>query len=217
MPESSDPSPESIAAFVREVEGALGVPEGLLASLHELDDWSCVIKAHALVEGALTHLLVGVLGRPELQNAFSRLELSTEHTGKVAIAKALGVISEHERRFIRALSELRNRLVHEIKNASFSFPTYLASLDSNQKNQFVKSFGLAVFMSPDGAAVAHSSESLTHASAAVLRYPKVFVATGASVISYKAYVERLSAEQRRRVAATSPALLQFLDELGSGA
>jgi hypothetical protein len=53
------------------------------------------------------------------------------------------LVVPEEAKFIVALSELRNRLVHSIRGIAFKFSDYVSALDKNQKKSFAKSFGYA--------------------------------------------------------------------------
>jgi hypothetical protein len=66
----------------------------------------------------------------------------------VAFLKAFGLLVDRERRFIAALSELRNQLVHNARNTTFNLLDYVSGLDKNQKSKFVESFGYA-YLSED--------------------------------------------------------------------
>jgi hypothetical protein len=90
------------------------------------DDWSFVIKSHAFLEAALTHLLADHLGKADLLPVFAYLETSNVRTGKLAFVKAFDLLDKGARRFIHTLSELRNDLVHEVGNVNFSFSSYVA-------------------------------------------------------------------------------------------
>ncbi|QKK01309.1 MAG: hypothetical protein HND55_00800 [Pseudomonadota bacterium] len=59
----------------------------------------------------------------------------------MAFIKALGLLDEEARRFIKAVSELRNNLVHDIAQVDFSFAEHITLLDRQQKTNFLKSFG----------------------------------------------------------------------------
>jgi len=102
------------------------------------DDWTFVIKSHALLEAALIHLLVADLERPELADVLAELETSDTRTGKIALVKALKLLGEHHRRFIRAMSELRNGLIHDVRNTSFSFAPRLFALGSGPGKEIEK-------------------------------------------------------------------------------
>jgi hypothetical protein len=95
-----------------------------------------VIKAHALIEATVTHRLTEDVDA-RLRRVFERLELSNTEHGKLVFAESLGSVGAKERRFIRMFSELRNKLVHDIKRVSFTFASYLEALDKNQRASFV--------------------------------------------------------------------------------
>lgn len=128
---------------VRDIETRIGVRPGFFDDLKIEDDWSFIIKAHALIEAACAELLTEYVGSRELLDPFSRLELSNKKSGKIAFLKSLGLLDEDERRFVSALSELRNILVHNVSNTAFDLVAYIASLDKKQCRSFAKSFGYA--------------------------------------------------------------------------
>ena len=80
--------------YVPLLEAKLGIKPGFFKSLDDDDenDWSFVIKLHALVEAAVSHLLTEQLHRSELSGLFARLEISNETTGKAAFVKALALL-----------------------------------------------------------------------------------------------------------------------------
>jgi hypothetical protein len=97
------------------------------------DDWSFIIKSHALVEAAVSEMLTAKIGDDRLHGIFRRLELSNGETGKLAFAKELDLLSSEQRSFVRRLSELRNLLVHNVEKIAFSLDNYVATMDSQQK------------------------------------------------------------------------------------
>lgn len=126
---------------VLEFESRLGLPKGFYSKLLQEDDWSFVVKLNALFEGACTHVITTRLHAPELADAFAQLDFANTKYGKVALLRSLGAISSEQATILRALAELRNALVHNISNVSFSFPSYVAGLDANQLKSLVKNFG----------------------------------------------------------------------------
>jgi hypothetical protein len=115
------------------------LPSGFLSDLDNEDDWSFIIKSHALIEAALSNLLSTIIDS-RLEPIFEQLELSNSRTGKIAFAEALGVLNSKQRMFVRKLSELRNIIVHNIKNINFDLNAYVSSLDKNQRDAFAKAF-----------------------------------------------------------------------------
>ncbi len=206
MAQSEVPPNLPTVDFTTHLERDIGVPEGFLSSLAELDDWSCVIKVHAVLEAALTHALVGVLGRVELHDILSRLELSGARTGKIEIAKVLGILGSEERRFIRALSELRNQLVHDIANVAFSFKAYIATLNAQQRKGFVEAFGLILFVWYRREGRIPSAEVLMALDVLVCTVPKVMITFGVTTIAAEAYIEKVKA-------STKHLLVQHFDEV----
>jgi hypothetical protein len=76
------------------------------------------------------------LGDPRLEEIISRLDVSDRQRGKLAFVKALDLLPEEERAFIQKLAELRNSLVHNIKNLDFNLKLYLEELDQAQRKAF---------------------------------------------------------------------------------
>lgn len=135
----ADNNTNKTAQAVGETLKSLGVARSFFDELlTKGDDWSFVIKIHALLEAALTHLLASELERPELTDILSKIETSDKRAGKVAFVKALKLLDEDHRRFINALSELRNVLVHDIRNTSFSFAGPLFALGQEASSEVQK-------------------------------------------------------------------------------
>ena len=128
---------------IRNIESRTGVRNGFFSDLLKEDDWSFIIKSHALLESACAEILTEHSGVPEMINIYSRLELSAKTTGKIAFLKAFDLTIDRERRFITSLSELRNLLVHNVRNTTFNLFDHVAGLDKNQKKIFIESFGYA--------------------------------------------------------------------------
>lgn len=137
-------SQQSLSDLIPLLEAKLGLKSGFFDSLDSDDenDWSFVIKAHALAEAAVSHLLTERIQRPELADLFSRLDMSNKMTGKAAFIKALGIFGEGERRFISAFSELRNRLVHDVRNVNFDLLEYVEALTEKERETFLKNFNI---------------------------------------------------------------------------
>lgn len=110
-----------------------------LLDLLKEDDWTFVIKSHALIETAVTEMLVQHLGEIELTKIIELLPLSDNRTGKIAVARQLKLLDDKQRRFVRFFSELRNSLVHRLDNLDFTFENYISSLDTNQKRTLKES------------------------------------------------------------------------------
>ena len=123
-----------------DLERAVGVRDGFFKDLVKEDDWSFVIKLHALFEAACSHLLLFHLAEPELAGIISRLELSNKTTGKLAFLSALKLVGKRSRRYISALSELRNDLVHDVRHAEFQLGDWFAALERDKQRTVAVSF-----------------------------------------------------------------------------
>lgn len=107
-----------------------------LERLHDEDDWSFVIKAQALVEAALTEAILAKIDQGAMKSIVERLPLADDQIGKLAIAKELGIMPLEQRRFIRRLAELRNRLAHRTEYVNFKLMEYVADLAPPQLKEW---------------------------------------------------------------------------------
>ncbi len=173
---------EELSEPVKGIEKRLHLPDGFLDKLLAEDDWSFVIKAHALLESMCSEYLVHLLGNPSFSKALSRMELSDKYRGKMAFLEASGAMDKKERGFIFAMSTLRNDLVHDVRNTSFSFLRHVTSLDANQKDNFIESFGLAFYKGESRKVEGKDRDS-------ILRNPKEAIWIGLQGISAKISLE----------------------------
>lgn len=151
--------------FAKDHLAELGLPHDFDAKLLRDDDWSLVIKLHALMEVALTNAIVAHVGEEATRDLFSRMNVGGR-SGKVAFAKALKCANETEIQFVQALSELRNQLVHDVHNVSFRLKEHIGSLDMTKRRTFVRHlFYLYVH---DNRSMASLDRTVRH----VLRKPK---------------------------------------------
>jgi len=132
-----------IEETIAEIETNLGLKPGFFSDLRKDDDWSFLIKVHALMESVCSHLLTSYFSDIKFKDIFSRLEMSDTKKGKVAFLRAAGLIIKEEASFIRGLSELRNEMVHNIEGIHFKFSDHIAKLDKQQRDAFVDTFGYA--------------------------------------------------------------------------
>ena len=110
-----------------------GLEEQLLAlkKLLDDDDWSFVIKTQALIEACVTNVLITHIGDERLKKTVELLPLADEEVGKLAMAKSLGLITSPQRRFIKRMAALRNKLAHRVDHISFTFEEYVLNLDAS--------------------------------------------------------------------------------------
>ena len=110
------------------------LPAGFIRSLAEEDDWGFVIKIHALYESALTRILATSCGDETLLDPFAKVSMRA----KIAFCEAKNLFDPEDRKMLRAISELRNQIVHTVAGVGFAFSEYLKKPDN--KNKFVKVF-----------------------------------------------------------------------------
>ena len=125
---------------IQKLELRIGAKKGFFGKIFDEDDWSFIVKLHTLVEAACTHLLLFHFREPRLSNVIARLELNNNTTGKLAFLKNLDLLGKNNRRYIRALSELRNSLVHDVRNTVFSLEKMVNSLSSKELKNFALKF-----------------------------------------------------------------------------
>lgn len=108
-----------------EVEESLGLPKAFLFQISREDDWSFVLKANAVIEGALEQAVqkacfsvkAGWRARDEVKfETFVRNLSLVGRTSKVALAQAYGVLVEEDAKFVTTLAEVRNRYAHRPSN-----------------------------------------------------------------------------------------------------
>jgi hypothetical protein len=117
---------------VRAVEVQLGIHVGFLDRLLHEDDWSFVVKAHALIDAAVSFLVTRALNEPALSDVISRLRLNDDRTGKMAFVKRLNLLDQRHIRFMRRLSEMRNAFSHGIENVDNTVDEFLRSIDERE-------------------------------------------------------------------------------------
>ena len=116
---------KNFLARLEQIEREAGLPAGFYYGLtSERDDWSYVIKLHALCETTLTQSLLKVIDKSEIDEPVAKLHMRT----KITLAKGLGLLSDDSKRYLDALGLLRNRLAHDVRQvAHFSLDVFAAS------------------------------------------------------------------------------------------
>lgn len=129
---------------IRRFEVDLGVPSGFFEKLLHEDDWSFLIKLHAVVEAASTNVLVEALNKPELRDQLARAPLSDSEYGKLPMLKSLGILDAPYRGFVRKLSELRNRAVHNVEHTSMNLKAMVIESPKEKRAALADSLGVGV-------------------------------------------------------------------------
>lgn len=133
---------------IRGLAVSLGLPERFFELLLREDDWSFVIKLHALLEAALAALLRDAIGRPEAEGFLARLPMSDAAAGKVELAKALGVLDKPYRRYLKKLSELRNHLVHDPNRIGIYLRQHFKQLSEDARRSAAQAFAVGFRADP---------------------------------------------------------------------
>jgi len=108
-----------------------------MKTLLQADDWSMIIKSHALIETLVTELIISQIDEEKLKSLIERLPLSDEQVGKLKITKDYNLLTQEQRKFIKRFSELRNMIVHKFENINFNLDEYSKSLEKNQKKSWL--------------------------------------------------------------------------------
>ena len=132
--------PTEIKSVPRVLEAELHLPGRFLEDLRLEDDWSFVIKTHALVEAAVSHQLSQELLDTKLMPVFRQLPLGERNFGKLKFARELGLLSKGYCQFISGLSILRNRIAHNVEEIQFTFKGWLEQMEKNQRSEIFKRF-----------------------------------------------------------------------------
>ncbi len=61
--------------FLADIERGLGLPAGFIVALTKEDDWSLLIKTHALLETVITEVLLAFLQHEEVNTTVYRLRV----------------------------------------------------------------------------------------------------------------------------------------------
>lgn len=125
---------------ILELQEKLNLPQDFFKNLLEEDDWSFIIKLHALIEAACSSLLLHYFEEPSLKNIISRLELSNKATGKIAFLKELDLLGDTHRRFVSSLSEWRNYFVHNVQNCNSKLQEIVDAMDKETIKKFTLDF-----------------------------------------------------------------------------
>lgn len=114
---------------------SLGLSERFMIELLKEDDWSFVIKLHALMETALTRALSNRYGAPPaLAEHFAQSSMGGP-AGKIILAYESDLITKQMRMYLERLGELRNGRVHSAEQIHFDFKSYVSCLEDKKRKQ----------------------------------------------------------------------------------
>jgi len=119
--------------FVQKLEVDLGITPGFFQALLDEGDWSFLIKTHALLEAAVSHLISTAVGKPELTTILDKLNLNDDNRGKTGFLKALNLLPPEHIRFIKAMCKMRNLAAHDVDYVSATLPDLLATIPQGER------------------------------------------------------------------------------------
>jgi hypothetical protein len=198
MIENSKSDP--ISRFLEQV----GAPAAILDSLLRDDNWSFVIKIHAILEAVVAQLLVDAFGDKRTRDVISFLDLSDKRRGKMAFVAALDLLEPRVRKFVHAMSTLRNYLVHDISNANFTFDVYIRSLDKNQRKAFADGIS-----SPFADEIVDGDHKSPRSEFA-LKHPWVTIFCGTCIVILSSSIKQMEYSERERKLKFAEDLLPLL-------
>src|SRR5438128_464980 len=84
-------APRAVEELTR-IEVHLDVPDGfILGLMRDGDDWTFLLRLHALVEASLEYVIVAKIDRPEIADWVRRHNIAGK-TGKLELATLLGAV-----------------------------------------------------------------------------------------------------------------------------
>ena len=133
-----DAEVDRMMELVNSLLAKLKAPPSAIRSTLNDTDWAFVIKLHSMIEAALNHLLIEHFGDPRLTEFFVQLEVGRQKTGKLALIRALDLLPDEARAFIKWLSEARNQTAHRIESLDFSLKGYIAAMEEKSYKNLIK-------------------------------------------------------------------------------
>lgn len=194
-----DAAAPDLPSVIRTLEDELTLPPGFIAALYQEDDWSFVIKSHALVEALLTYLLSAHLENNNVGSIFAFLDTSNPRTGKLAFAKAFGLLDEDARRFIRGLSELRNKLVHNVANVRFTFAEHVSTFNKQSRREWMRAFGYGLVAVGEARLGKLDTKAQQHLDALVVDEPKLSIMAGVAWLALTIFSRGQNVDMRRAI------------------
>jgi hypothetical protein len=118
-------------------ENVFKLPTGFFGRfLEEGDDWSFIIKTHAIIESGTTRFLEAVAAPTIPPEFLQSLPLDGRHS-KLRLLELLGRFESDHIKFVKGLSRIRNLLVHDVTQVGFVLTDYLASLSTQDVHNLI--------------------------------------------------------------------------------
>jgi hypothetical protein len=129
---------DQAAAEFKDIETKIGLPPGFFAALYEEpEDWAFIVKIVVVIEAVLNAVLAEVSPNHDLADFVGPLGLQGR-SGKLALAKAVGVFDETEVEAFAAIAVVRNKFVHSLAGLSGTLDSYSRTLSTEQRIDFLR-------------------------------------------------------------------------------
>lgn len=114
--------------LVLPLENLLGLTAGFVKDLlDEKDDWAFIIKLAVVVEASLGKVVNAYLQNPSMEKHVRMLPMDGR-TGKIQLARDLGIIGPKAMARLRAIAEIRNDFAHNPGVIQLSIKEYFSRL-----------------------------------------------------------------------------------------
>lgn len=182
---------------VNALEQELGISKGFLASLMntDVDDWSFVIKLHALAEAALTHLITIALGREELREVFAEIPMGNVGRGKIGIGQRLNLIEARLAKFLAALGRMRNRFAHRPQSVNDRIEQFVDSIPQHERDSFERTLA---YFTDEGSVIIEIAGQTWDVLTFTRNNPKFAVWLSATVAIGTIYIQKESEAEHRK-------------------
>ena len=197
--------------FEKWITKDLGIPQSPLRSLEKDDDWSFVIKMHAIVEAGLNHMLMVKMNDPKLADIIPKLETNNRSSGKMAFLQAYDLLPANCCLFVELLSSIRNAAVHDAKNFNLDIKKFIESKikDPGQRKRWKTGLSSWWISLPKGVAYESHEAAGKRIFERALDEPKHSIFSCAIHILALAHVGQLNAEQKQK--ELEDGFYQFVD------
>jgi hypothetical protein len=122
------------------LENLLGLTAGFVKELiDEKDDWAFIIKLAVIVEATLGKVINEFLQNPLIERHIRVLPMDGR-TGKIQLARDLGIIGPNSMARLRAIVEIRNDFAHGLGVIQLSIEGYFSRLTSADASALYERF-----------------------------------------------------------------------------
>jgi len=164
----------ALFADIGKIEQTLNLPKGFIEGLMKDDDWSFIIRSHAVIETMITQMLVAKTSE-KLSKTFERMQLSGGPVSKLNIAKDLELIDTNIIEVIRYFSKIRNSFVHSAKNLQASLLEYIKEDGDPEYSTISAKIARLISESPDNELIALIREQFRDSPKAVLGIVTLYI------------------------------------------